>query len=395
MKLIIIVPQTLFQLFMLFLLSAVTYGQEMEINIIYTGGMDGELEPCGCSPKTDFGGVARISGYLEEHKKELAPYILLDSGNFSDKNTPQGRLKAEAMLKSFSIMEYDAVAFSGMEKTFSGDFFRSFLKEYNVPVVSDLPTYNQSLVIDRGVFKLNLSSVPSGYKKGMLNIFLTGLSIAEAKQINGWDVIISSSGGILDVPIRINSTIIVSGYPKGKKLGVLTVQTDSAGKVSDFKHRWQALGNDIIEDKKVRNVLNDYDIKVAGLLKKAERTLTETTYLGVAKCAECHQPFAESWEKTRHARAFSSLEQAGKSANPECLKCHTVGFGEEGGFLSIETTPGLSNVQCEVCHGFNKEHLSDYSRPMKPVTESVCLNCHTASSNPDFNYPTYLEKIKH
>lgn len=382
-------------LLQLFLLSTVTYAQESKINIIYTGGMEGELEPCGCSPKTDFGGLPRMSGYLEEHKNELAPYILLDSGNFSDKNTPQGRLKAEAMLKSFSLIKYDAVAFSGREEMLSEDFFRPLLKEYKVPVVSGLSAYSQSVVIKRETLNINVSTDPGDYQKNMLNIFLTGLSISEAKLINGWDLIISSSGEILDVPLKINSTIIVSGYPKGKKLGILTVQTDIAGNIRDFQYRWQSLGNDIREDKRVRNVLNDYDIKVAGLLREPGKTLTGTTYLGIAKCAECHQPFAKSWEKTRHARAFSSLEQAGKSANPECLECHTVGFGEEGGFFSIETTPGLSNVQCEVCHGLDREHLSDYSRPMKPVTESVCLKCHTETSNPDFNYPVYLEKIKH
>lgn len=377
------------------MLSAVAYGQERRINIIYTGDMDGELEPCGCSPKTDFGGVARISGYLAEHKNKLTPYILLDSGNFSGKDTPQGRLKAEAMLKSFSLIKYDAVAFSGREETLPEDFFQPLLKKYKVPVVSGLSAYNRSVAIDRETFKINVSADPGDYQKDMLNILLTGLSISEAKLLNGWDVIISSSGKILDAPLKINSTIIVSGYPKGKKLGILTVQTDSAGKIQDFQHRWQSLGNDIRDDKKVRNILNDYDIKVALLLKEAEKPLTGTTYLGVSRCAECHQPFVESWEKTRHAKAFSSLERVGKSADPECLECHTVGFWEKGGFFSIKTTPGLSNVQCEACHGLDREHLSDYYRPMKPVTESVCLKCHTESSDPDFNYPVYLEKIKH
>lgn len=382
-------------LMQLLLLSVAAYGQEGKISIVYTGGMEGELEPCGCSPKTDFGGVARISGYLAEHKNELDPYILLDSGNFSDKDTPQGRLKAAAMLKSFSLMKYDAVAFSDREKILPDDFLRPLLKEYKVPVVSTLPAYNQSVTIERGAFKINVSAEPGNHRKDMLNIFLTGLSIPEAKLITGWDVIISSSGEILDVPLKVNNTIITSGYPKGKKLGILSIQTDSAGKILEFQHSWRSLGNNIREDKRIRNILNNYDMKVAQLLNDAARPSTGTTYLGVSRCAECHQPFAESWRKTRHARAFSSLEQAGKSADPECLECHTVGFREEGGFFSIETTPELSDVQCEVCHGLDIEHLSDYSRPMKPVSEAVCLKCHTESSSPDFNYQLYLEKIKH
>src|SRR3990167_9343786 len=115
----------------------VTYGQTRTLNIVYTGGVAGELEPCGCSPKTDFGGVARRAGCLAEHRKTLSPYILIDAGNFLDKDTPQGRLKAEAMLKAFTIMKYDAVALSKNEDGFPYDFLSALLKKYKLSVVSD------------------------------------------------------------------------------------------------------------------------------------------------------------------------------------------------------------------------------------------------------------------
>ena len=85
----------------------------------------------------------------------------------------------------------------------------------------------------------------------------------------------------------------------------------------------------------------------------------------------------------------------GKASDPECLRCHTVGFGEEGGFFSFETTPELANVQCEACHGLNREHLTEYAKPLRPVTEKICLKCHTESNSPDFDYEVYREKIIH
>ena len=55
-------------------------------------------------------------------------------------------------------------------------------------------------------------------------------------------------------------------------------------------------------------------------------------------------------------------------------------------------TLGLVNVQCEACHGPGKEHVSDFTAPMNPVVESVCLKCHTEDNSPDFDFRRYLEK---
>jgi len=371
------------------------YGQTRTLNVVYTGGVNGELEPCGCSPKTDFGGVARRAGYLTEHRKTLSPYILTDAGNFLDKDTPQGRLKADAMLKAFSIMKYDAVAFLKKEKEFHYSFFSRVLKKYKIPVISDMPQYKQSISIKRDAFDVNVSVNPMNYQKGRLNILLTDQPISEIKLLKGWDIIILSAGEILEEPLKVNGTIIVSGYPKGERLGVLTLQIDSGGEVLDFKHRWQALGKDIKEDINVRKTLKEYDFRVARLLKDNSKPLAEISYIGVSKCGECHQSFVESWKKTRHAGAFHTLERVGKSGDPECIKCHAAGFGEKGGFYSAKTTPMLTNVQCEACHGPGREHLLDFSKPMQPVAEHVCLKCHTKSVSPNFNYPVYLEKVKH
>ncbi len=373
----------------------VMYAQERPLTIIYTGSIHGELEPCGCSPKTDFGGAARLSGYLAAHKSELSPYILVDAGNFSDKDTLQGKLKAEAVLKSYKIIKYDAVAFMNNEKAFPHDFFLPYLNDHTIPALSDTLPAHQSLIIDRAGVKVNISVNPEDYRQSGLNILLTDRPVSEAALIKGWDVIIVSSGDIMDEPLQVNGTVIISGYPRGKKTGMLTLAAGSKGGVKHISHKWLSLGSDVGEDPQVRAVLDEYDIKVARLLKESAKPPPGDTYLGAARCAECHQPYEESWKRTRHAGAFNSLVTAGKSNDPECIACHTVGFGEKGGFFTLETTPELANVQCEECHGLDREHVEDFSRPMRRVTEKVCLKCHTRENSPDFDYPVYLEKIIH
>lgn len=373
----------------------ISAGEQRTLNIVYTGSMNGELEPCGCSPETDFGGVARLSGYINDHSRELSPYILLDAGNFTPEDTPQGRLKAGAMLQSFGIIRYDAVAFMEHEKKFPADFLPPLLKKHRVSPLSDMSGYSRSVDMKRNGIKLNISVDPGDRKDDRLNILLTGRPVSEYRNIKGWDVIISSSGEVVEEPSMTGGTVFAAGYPKAKKLGILTLQIDGKVKLQGYTHRWEDLGSHIAEDTRVRDILNEYDSSVASMLNKNKRPPSGVSYLGADMCSECHQLFEESWKKTRHARAFSSLEKAGKSSDPECLVCHTVGFGERGGFYSIKTTPGLGNVQCEECHGLDREHVEDFSRPMKPVTVAVCLKCHTEDRDPGFDYPVYYEKIRH
>jgi len=384
---------------LLFVLQPVTSsGRDVHgrsLNILYTGGLDGELEPCGCSPKTDFGGLARISGYISANKKTLSPYLLIDAGNFSGKDTAQGRLKAETLLQSFSDMKYDVIAVQKNEAEFADNFISSLIEKYKIPFVSNSNHYKLSISKTKNTLNVHVSADPGDIEENQFNILLTDLPLSECKEMHGWDVIINSSGEILNEPLSLNNTIIVTGYPKGKKLGILTLHIGAKGKTTGFKHRWQPLGTDIKEDKKIRQILNEYDDRVASLLKETERPLKDTSYLGIAKCAECHQLFVDIWNETEHAGAILSLRNTGKASDPECLVCHTVGFGEDGGFQSIATTPGLANVQCEACHGAGRDHLADYYRPMRHVTETVCKKCHTKDKSPDFSYKNYILKIKH
>ncbi len=379
----------------LFFYPAVVSAGENVLHIIYTGAMKGELEPCGCSPKTDFGGLARFAGYLQANREEISPYLLIDAGNFSGKDTPQGRLKTEAMLQAFKVMNYDAVALLGRENALSKEFLLPLTERYNTPAISGTKQYESSLLLEERGVKLNISVNPDSYQKDRLNILLTDRSLSEVRLFKGWDIIILSSGEVLEEPLRQDGTIILSGYPKGKRLGILTVTIDSRGEIKDYRHRWQLLGSDAGESTAVRRIIDEYDRMVEKLFTRDTAPVTEGPYSGVLKCAECHKPFVESWERTRHAGALDSLKRVRKSGDPECLRCHTVGYGELGGFINIEKTPALANVQCESCHGPGRKHITEYSQPMAPVSENTCKRCHTKQNSPDFNFRNYLEKISH
>lgn len=368
------------------------------LHIIYTGAIGGELEPCGCSPKTVEGGLARLSGFIKANKDSLTPYILIDAGGSMGTDTDQGRLKAEAIIRSFSIIGYDGVALSEKDLRLPSELVSLLVKKNGIPALAPVAPYNSAIVIRKGPFRVNISTDQNALKKGALNILLTETPSDKAGSIaiKGWDVIVSSSGETLEKPLRQGKTLITAGYPKGKKLGILTLNIDGKGKIASFEQRWQALDKDIAEDAQIRGVLNAYDLKVAELTKdEAKKLAAGGPYIGATGCVECHRPFWDAWNSTRHSRAFGSLEKAGKSRDPECVICHVTGYDDDGGFYSATLTPGLANVQCEACHGPGKEHIADFTNPMRPVAEPTCLRCHTKENSPDFDYKVYQEKIKH
>ncbi|OGQ57425.1 MAG: hypothetical protein A3J24_03885 [Deltaproteobacteria bacterium RIFCSPLOWO2_02_FULL_53_8] len=380
-------------IFLLPLMLADASGYGASINILYTGAMKGELEPCGCSPKNQSGGLTRLSAYVSSNKDALSPYIMIDAGNSLAEDTAQGRFKIEAMLDSFSIIGYDAVALLSRDIALPKSFLNPIIEKNKTPV---LFADGGGRIVEAGALKINVSADEGARSSGMFNVLLTEKPLVDARLLEGWQVIITSSGETLDEPEKTASGVLVSGYQKGKRLGILGLEVDKKGLVTSVKHRWQTLNLDMSEDMLVREILKVYDAKVAGLLKDEEaKAVSDGPYLGIEACAQCHQPFAEHWRTTRHPGAFVDLEKAGKSKDPECVKCHTTGYAKEGGFYSMAATPGLAGVQCEACHGPGKWHLEDLSAPMRPVQESICLACHTNDNSPDFDFAKYLEKISH
>jgi len=120
----------------------------------------------------------------------------------------------------------------------------------------------------------------------------------------------------------------------------------------------------------------------------------EPTYKGSQGCVNCHTNQFARWSFSDHARAWEPLIIAEETDNPECIACHTTGFGEPGGFGE----PSRSNlrkfkaVQCEACHGPMAGHPSAANVSSAEVTESVCLACHDAANSPNFDFTTYMPK---
>jgi nitrate/TMAO reductase-like tetraheme cytochrome c subunit len=109
----------------------------------------------------------------------------------------------------------------------------------------------------------------------------------------------------------------------------------------------------------------------------------QATYIGVDKCKGCHPTEFKDFTNTKFSKSWTILQMRGKTADGECLKCHSTGYGKPSGFVSEEATPNLKGKQCESCHGPGSIHSSNPSDAAATATmkqyikeNDVCIQCH-------------------
>lgn len=154
----------------------------------------------------------------------------------------------------------------------------------------------------------------------------------------------------------------------------------------------------------------------------------EIAYVGSNKCKPCHFREWKSWSATKMAKAYDSLKpgeateaksKAGLdpnedfTKNPSCLRCHTTGYGQPGGFVDIESTPDRAGIGCEMCHGpggtYTKEGYMTLKNKEYKKAELVkvglvgevgaeqCTVCHNKDNpfaGPDYKFDFATEKTK-
>ena len=106
----------------------------------------------------------------------------------------------------------------------------------------------------------------------------------------------------------------------------------------------------------------------------------EHAYVGSQQCRKCHIREFRAWEQTNMAKAFDLLKPGARAEqkvaagldpdkdytkDAECLPCHTVGYGQKGGFVDIEKTPNHAGVGCEMCHGPGGTYTRDQHMSLK------------------------------
>ena len=396
------------------------------VTVFMTGNVLGTLQPCGCS-SGQLGGLDRRGAVLATAPADRR--LVLDTGNLLADDGPQDMIKLGIILQAMAMLQYDVVNltpadFAAVSNVglIEGSAFSvitpgeetagvkaAWSKQYQVARRPLTAT-----VVSARAESLDLNSLRSLFKRAdgvlRLNILIIDNCsddvAARLETLDMLDVVVCPTAAdeprIVDKERR--KPLLVSVGRLGKYVARLTAQpTDDGALRLTFDKI--AVDETLPRDENLVQLYKDYQLMV-----KEERLLEGYSrvplpnglkYLGNESCRSCHDYEYEKWSTKRHAHAYETLVKVGSQYDPECVRCHVVGFGCESGFISEESPKDLRDVGCEVCHGPGSDHLNALTtgRTDTGIAEpqAKCIDCHSPEHSPGYqgHEDEFMRKIVH
>jgi 2',3'-cyclic-nucleotide 2'-phosphodiesterase (5'-nucleotidase family) len=425
----------------------------------FVNDIKGAIEPCGCH-SGQFGGLARWASYLRRTAGEPGHRMVILGGDMYPEGTSvEMRHKGGTAYEAFARMGVDAVALGDLDFQFGTDVLAKDTQ--GLPVVTtNLVWATNDQPVGQPMILKTFSGLPGSGSPGR-NIRVAVLSIMDESmqpdldaylkgdpksvkilpavetarqwvtkaraqadvvvvvlhrpvleaaafpgQVPGIDVLICGHSGdeVVVRPRRVGSTLIVANGDRGRFLGQLRFNLGEDGRLSEPLARQLDVDASFGIDSTVEALVQKFKTNLesehgqAALVGRPDPLAP--SYTSATVCASCHQDIVDIWSRSLHAHAFATLQAKHDEAREECVRCHTVGFGESGGY-SLETPQTiLENVQCENCHGSGVKHvISAPEDKAKTIVghpgPEVCKKCHNATRDPDFDFATRWPRIKH
>ncbi len=444
---------------------------DKELRIVFSSWMDGHLEPCGCS-SAQAGGLDRRAFWLGANKARYD--AKLEGGNLLEGKSPLEKHKLLTILTilgdslSYPVLplgprdlELGLADYLDFDGAFGPRFLATDLrwKDKKNKVAAPFATYS---IVKAGSYRICVLSLVGKTPKGE-KLFVEPAEKAvraalKAAGTRGKDyhlvVLFNNSGGatrarqhakklagidlvacvdqahdeasphyesfrheksgalrqVLYVGGRGKSLLLWHGVPSKEGPWITTktqkIRLDRPGTDQVVTEMMLAFKRSLPEEKILE--------------KMAEKEPTENgaKYVGNKVCADCHEDAMEAYQKSKHSHSWQTLIDRGKrdqwpvTSHPECVHCHSVGYGEKSGFVTYEKTPHLAAVGCENCHGAGSDHVAyrenegEYDDEAQEAAAAKkgtlgkaglrhCLTCHDLEQSPRFLPQEKWKKIKH
>ena len=419
--------------------------------LLWTGAITGELDPCDC-PYTPFGGLPRLSNAIDQELEYDREALLIDLGDFAgdvvEDSEVDGaiarRERAWLVLEAMGLMGYQALLPGERDLTLGVEDLVDATAGEGIDILGtnlwlgdpDEPLGLTEIRVDTAAGAAALISISEPLDQDELDAAERGhdrplevlepvpalsLAIESARswamfvilvahgptdwatdlltQVEGVDLcLVAHHGDGPGDPVAVGDSFLLTTGENGKYLNRLRITLYETGGASIGGAKIE-----VVEEYGEDPVVVELVENLAEREENAQRALDDANeeaehpsgqdYVGYSSCGTCHSEQANSWYSTPHIDAFHELQRIGLHIESECFQCHTTGFGYRGGFTSRNATPGLSGVTCEACHGPGDEECEGSGRVQ--VDETTCRACHTDATSPEFDFETWVPRIRH
>lgn len=421
---------------------------------VLVGPSMGTLEPCGCAGGM-LGGIDRLATAIKVYRESRsAPSLTLAAGGHLSMDAVQSgvldwqRAQLEAQYMAYAELGLDALVVASQELGLPGEVFegaRAFLG--STPLVASNLFDSEGAPIlaplvreaETGVTVLGFPKPPAQLGEGreMLEpkealarlvergvdlgtpgrrIVLVEGDAARAKAVGelfaAGDVV-AHFGERADA--SPTATPLAEGAPFGGFLGARlrhVVQLRAAGD----ERLWEIhpVVAELYADDRLapyrgyyREFLGSYDVVAQVGDTKGKHPRGE--YAGSASCQTCHADAHAIWSEGKHPHGLLTLQEdlrGGASAllDPDCVRCHSVGFGYETGYASklvadpmrLDPKGPLGGIGCESCHGPAAQHVATgLAEHVERSNVATCMQCHDADNDPNFDFERKWPLVVH
>lgn len=455
------------------------------LRIFYNNDNFAYLETCGCRV-SPIGGMDRRWNAMQVYPKETR--LFLDAGNLLFKSTtateflaPQWFEQAIGVVEAYNVLGADAATPGATDFALGLDKFLELKSKAKFTYISSnlvekkngklfLP---DSIVVEKmgkkiGIFALFHPSLPLPPELEAKNpleiapqmvkalrargadmvVVLSHQGYSEdeslARKVKGIDLIVGAhSQSLLQKEDWEGETLLVQLSNQGQLLGMVEYPSNGFPKkvsrfiVDELDTAYDRSPGDVANPMKALVAVTNLRMTEANKKMEekiwAERSEAQSGYQTFLSCRECHGKQAKFQETHPHSAAYLTLVVKKQERNLDCVKCHSVGLNEKGGFRHMQEAffdadgkplalnkvmegapafhgkyrdhPELAKgdvdlwlkhleakkvkktfvgVQCENCHGPRAGHPFDTNAKASKVLASACIKCHTKEQMPSW-----------
>ena len=404
-----------------------------DLKIVVSGDTAGWITPCGCTSNQS-GGLLRRGSFLAglpETKNDRVLY--LDAGGAVHGNSEYDVLKIKVVLDGERLMGIAAHNLGRAEAALGVDTLRRMGRANNPLVSCNVRDADGKLVaeplrtVDRSGRHIAITGVlwpqfaPAGLRvdeprqavldvaakaRGTYDVLIVLAYMPQddleklAAGLPEADAVIGGPTGQPIPPRSVGPTLVTSATNKGKFLAVLDLPPKGppSGRIVELD---QTFPDDPAQKENLGQFLaelerRDLSPAQTGLaLPLPPGAPADYRVAGSESCAKCHSAEFSTWQHTAHSHAWQTLAPRHFEVDPECMQCHTTGYGLPGGFATRATTMHRVSVGCESCHGPSAAHVADPHRRTPFRAGDQCTQCHDHENSPKFDFASYWPRIRH